>query len=133
LTIPIHWFEAFNSGFEEIDESHKRVINEFNKLIETYQLKDVSQLDGFFQKVIYLAENHFAEEEIILEKHNFPDLKNHSVEHKETIQELEKFKSNLKNIAANEFVNFSLIYVRDYWVHHMFSEVIEFQRFNQTN
>lgn len=89
----IRWKDDFNVEIETIDEQHKelfRLINAFynnimNKSNKEAMWKVITELETY----VY---NHFATEEAMMLKANYPDYKSHKAEHESFKEKVNDFK-----------------------------------------
>jgi hemerythrin-like metal-binding protein len=78
----IKWQDEYSVGVKELDEQHKRLLDIFNKVIYEQEEKyDEEKFSSSLTQLIHYAYTHFAAEERYLQEADFPDLKNHVMEH----------------------------------------------------
>jgi hemerythrin len=76
------WSDTLSVNIKEIDEQHKKLlamVNELHEAMKTGRGKEVTEktLSGLIQYV----GTHFANEEALMEKHNYPGFLAHKGEH----------------------------------------------------
>ncbi len=74
----ISWKKEYNTGIEEINAQHKKlvgIINELHEAKETGKAQDA--LDGILLKLIDYTKFHFAAEKALLEDLNYHELAKH--------------------------------------------------------
>lgn len=78
----IEWQEAYNIGIEEIDRQHQHLVSLINRLT-TYADKTqiASTYSLFLAEMFDYAQNHFKDEEALMERLQHPDLAMHRRQH----------------------------------------------------
>jgi len=67
------WDESFATGIPECDIQHKKLINMFNAIYDAIRLNvDKKALKEAFDSLINYFEKHFALEEELMEKYEYP-------------------------------------------------------------
>ncbi len=117
--MPIQWESKYALGFREIDEQHHQFVKAIDELYDAIKAqKTETKLVEIFKKLEAYIEKHFATEERLFRKTNYPKTDSHIAEHR-------NFKSKLASIKAklnhNEMeISFELIdFLEDWLVHHM--------------
>ena len=76
-------------GIPEIDSQHEALISLVNQLHETMlQGTDKAALDGLLSRVLKHTQTHFAYEEELMSRYNYPGYKKHKSKHDKLIQQL---------------------------------------------
>ncbi len=95
------WSQNYSVGVVILDEHHKELFKILNQL---FNLMDESADDDPILKVIDNLLNythyHFAEEEKIMAKIDYPELEEHKILHKEIIDQLNDFAKEAKDGMA---------------------------------
>ncbi len=95
LPLQILWREEFGSGSPEIDEDHRALIESINRLFsEAWSTSDADALFEGLSGAIELIAAHFAAEERVLERIDYPDLERHRAIHAVALE-------TAKNIAES--------------------------------
>ena len=88
----VSWKDCYKIDVPEIDEQHKKFLD----LVNDAQIKLDSSESGDFDSIINALEEyakyHFAFEEELFEKSNFPDLTQHKQEHKQFIDKVRQLR-----------------------------------------
>ncbi len=94
----IEWTEDLAVGVPSIDEAHHQFVDLLN------MLPGASDADfpGLFAKLAAHSQEHFAEEEQMMERSSFPVIDIHKAEHARVLAELEQVQQQLEegDIAA---------------------------------
>jgi len=95
----IQWSNELSMSTPEIDDEHQQFIvlaNKLNQIIFSQQ-KDKALVEHIMNRLLEGALAHFANEEHILAKKNYPALQQHAQTHSEIIN---KFKQAMKEIQS---------------------------------
>ena len=74
-------------NFEEMDSYHKDFVNIYNSL----ENDSSEAYKNVMLKILEQTRLHFCNEEELMQKYNYPRLKEHSDEHKKVLYEMEYF------------------------------------------
>lgn len=92
----VKWNESWSTKIELIDSQHKilfNIINDLERAIYFDRGREI--LKRIFYNLKIYTYTHFTLEEALMYRSHFPDLKNHKVEHKKFIAEIEKGELSL--------------------------------------
>ena len=124
------WTPEYSLGIEEIDNDHKRLFGIINVL--NYAWKPGEELRSDFWNLLFVLNDifgfHFDMEERLMEKYDYPDLKEHKVEHEKIrlhFYELKKEHSDNKLLLANKFKEF----IQEWFEGHIVSHDKNFSYF----
>lgn len=90
----IQWNQEFSVGIGKFDEQHKSlfaVINDLHDALEQGRGNDM--LKETLDKLAVYTKTHFAEEESLLEKYNYPYLSEHRREHEKLAAQVTKLQN----------------------------------------
>jgi hemerythrin len=78
----LKWQDEYTVGVKELDEQHQSLLNVINRVIEEQEGNYIQEEPSTaIASLIHYAYTHFATEERYLIQANFPDLKQHVIEH----------------------------------------------------
>jgi hemerythrin len=106
----INWTEALSVGIDSIDYQHKKLIDIINSFYD--QVDQGSQKEKMLELIKSLKNYtvfHFSGEERLMKQINYPDFKNHKIEHDKFIATILDFEERYKNgkfILTVEVTNF---------------------------
>lgn len=80
-----------NSDYPQIDTAHA----EFVRLLNQMQTSDNVEFARLFSELLQHTEQHFNEENSLMDQSNFPALTEHKAEHRRVLGELTQFKKRL--------------------------------------
>lgn len=114
----LEWQDSFNTGIREVDEEHKQLLNIINTCIDMKN-KIAPKETGkkLLQQLLDTSEEHFLNEEKLLENSNYPYLHKHKMVHKLFIQRIRQF---LKEYEVDTLgVDSLLKFLIDWQEHHI--------------
>ena len=125
----IKWTEELEIGIESIDDQHRHLIEVINELhLGVKHHEDNGVILPLIDKLHRYADVHFNEEEVLLNKHNFPGRLDHAEEHKEFIAKVDELKSRCessKEMLTVDVRNFLL----GWFFHHIRINDMEYKAF----
>jgi hemerythrin len=102
----IEWRESLATGHEEIDNQHKELFTRFNNLLAACNKgkgkEEVGNLLRFLSDYVIA---HFAAEEQLQRKHDFPGYQDHKKQHEDFIRDL----GNIQNEFNSEGAGISVV------------------------
>jgi hemerythrin len=118
------WKKNMSVGEDHIDDQHKRLLLQINKIIEAVDLgatsQEVREAISFFDKY---TEEHFSYEEDYMGKYNYPDLEEHKKKHQDFIKNNLIFKEKLNNgVSPTELIKDIEVYIGQWWMKHIGKE-----------
>jgi hemerythrin len=97
----MEWNENLATGNSEIDEHHKELIKRFGNLIDACnQGKGKEEVCYLLQFLGVYVMTHFALEEGLMQRHNYPDYQAHKEEHEGFIRDLHNLEEQLRQEGA---------------------------------
>lgn len=106
----INWNENLSVKIHSIDIQHKKLIDLINSFYENINIG--STKDKMLELIKAMKDYtvfHFSTEEKYLKQVNFPDFKNHKMEHDKFVAKVEDFEERYKNgrlLLSLEITNF---------------------------
>lgn len=80
------WKDDYSVGVSQIDDEHMKLIRMINKAYDSVtNMKEQEVLLELVEDMKAYAAVHFATEEELMNKHNYPDLKEHKIAHDDFI------------------------------------------------
>lgn len=94
------WNDNFETGIDEIDEQHKKLIDLLNNLANVLTQEEDFQIESAFSKLTQYAQYHFKSEEAIWEKYlkNSGLIISHQKSHKSFLPKLLAIKAKNNNL-----------------------------------
>lgn len=114
----IVWKDSYSVGVAAIDYDHKRLLELVNRVVSAYSFDmgdDFSQ--EIFNKLIDYTKYHFAREEQLMEKYDYPGWEDHKLQHGKFIVKINDFYNQLENNGVTFYEVFD--FLRDWWINHI--------------
>ena len=122
------WTKEMRIDDGQIDADHKKLISIANKVLTLEQSsKRADELKQLIQDPYEYVKYHFAREEDLMQKLEYPDIKNHHTKHENIIQAMNLFLANAQNMDEI-LVNFRKL-VSKWVIDHIMNEDKKLQRF----
>lgn len=115
----IEWNADWNTGIEEIDAQHKRIIHYINQLEQIAETGSAEDIRVVMNGLIDYTHSHFDYEEELQERAQYPFIKAHKMEHKIFARKVEHL---VERADAGENVAPELLALLQDWLIHHISE-----------
>lgn len=122
--VTVEWSDEFEIGVKQIDDEHKSIIDNYNKLFQMQKEKtDVSFYKELLDFLFEYVNSHFEHEEQLQQKIGFSECVEHKNRH-------ENFKSKVNELIeqqtqkeiTQEDINTISIFMQDWLFHHFLVE-----------
>ena len=99
------WTEAYKVNVSVLDQQHQQLFDSVNKLERALRVGEGNAaVDGILDRLMTYAGLHFAAEESLMERHEFPGLSTHRVQHetfrKKMMTLLERHRDAKQGVAV---------------------------------
>ncbi|HEY0832436.1 MAG TPA: bacteriohemerythrin [Azospirillum sp.] len=126
----ISWDDKFSVGIREFDDAHKRLMDLLNQLWDANEARQGADVMGrILSELVNYTASHFAEEEALFRKWDYPVLHRHHDIHeklKDTAIRLQrKFEQEGSDVISDEVFDF----LRDWLVKHILGEDMQYKSF----
>ncbi len=129
----MRWNEKMSVGMVELDADHKELIKVINQL--GANAKDEARRNAIRQSLFALlryAEYHFAREEKVMAACQYPEIREHKLEHRDFVERINhlhrRFDEGPEEAAA--IVNEALLtFLQDWLKHHILIEDMAYQSY----
>jgi hemerythrin-like metal-binding protein len=115
----IVWNDSVSVGIAEIDAQHRQILDTINELYNMFNDgTPKSKLLIILTRLKDYTKTHFAAEEALMEKSNYPDIENHKALHHKMSAKTMLFDSRSvgnANSLSHEVFNF----LKDWWIAHI--------------
>ncbi|MCX8025331.1 MAG: bacteriohemerythrin [Thermanaerothrix sp.] len=92
------WNPIYSIGVEQYDEQHKRLFAIAQKLYEAMSAgQGRTVLNNIFDELVDYTRTHFASEETLMERYNYPDYAPHRQQHEELTQQVLELRERFRN------------------------------------
>ncbi|MFA6177366.1 MAG: hemerythrin family protein [Candidatus Paceibacterota bacterium] len=124
MAIHFEWTKSMSVGENHIDEQHKKLLSQLNKIIDAITIgvksKETSEAIGFFDEYI---KEHFSYEEYYMHEYSYPHVEEHIKKHDEFIKSYVAFLGKLNSGEnANDLIMEVETYLGEWWINHIGKE-----------
>ena len=125
----IEWEAKYDTGITIIDEQHKKLVQNLNKLSQAVdgglKREEVKQI---FIDLSNYCNYHFSTEEMLMERSNYADFENHKMEHLNCFSKIKNCYRRFEN-GNDESVQELIDYLKEWWAEHVLITDKEFVPF----
>jgi len=94
----IEWTDAYKIGIPSLDDDHRKLVDVTNHFFAQAESgTDKPALSATLDEIVRLLDTHFQREEVLLDRHDYPDRLNHSSTHRQEMLELQRFVESYKD------------------------------------
>jgi hemerythrin len=130
------WDESMKIGVKELDEQHQELFAYSNELMNAIrEKKDQNEVEKVLSCLDEYVENHFRDEEEIMQEYNYPFLSFQKEQHENFVKYFKGVENELKEMKVSRaYLMFRIrILVVDWLVNHTYKEDRHFGRFLRDN
>jgi hemerythrin len=81
------WDDANNTGIDQLDEDHKKLLNMINNLRSSTLCNTGEEFERrTLQELVDYTESHFVREEQLMQEYGYPDYEGHKAQHDQMAQ-----------------------------------------------
>lgn len=127
--VKIDWSPSFSVGVRSLDAQHKRIVDMINYLLSdpdvTVRSETISEL---LSRLTIYAEDHFRDEENLLEEYDYPDLARQKEEHR-------AYRLKVVALCRDTMEHYDLVpadllqFMKNWWVNHILREDMKYRTF----
>ncbi|NPA48695.1 MAG: hemerythrin family protein [Thermodesulfobacteria bacterium] len=122
------WKPCYCIGDSKIDNQHRSLVSLLNFLYDRVQAACPKRLiDRVLMELVRYAEEHFQDEEDLMERIGFPELEHHRREHERLLMEVFAFKEKFDHGFATKME--LLHFLRDWLINHVIDEDLKIRRY----
>ncbi len=96
-TAYITWKDDYEIGIPEVDQQHMRLVALINDLYIAMEVGTAAETEKVLRGVLEYTGTHFAQEEIIQERHGYPGLEAHRKLHQDLLAEALDFQKRFRD------------------------------------
>lgn len=115
----IKWRDSYNTGIEAVDLEHRKLVDLIEAMYTNVRDKEPKDaVEKVVNEIAGYTQEHFTNEEMLMEKEQYPQLDDHKKEHQNLIEEVAVFKERLlKNFpdGREDFYRF----LREWLINHI--------------
>lgn len=117
----LQWTKALSVGISEIDDQHKELFGRINKMLNI--IVESSEIDETGKVIDFLDEyvvSHFATEEGLMKRFDYPDLQHHLRQHGEFTREFYLFRERFSKEGPSRFLAIQIEEMMvEWWTNHI--------------
>ncbi|NOS36400.1 MAG: bacteriohemerythrin [Deltaproteobacteria bacterium] len=117
----LQWTKALSVGISEIDDQHKELFGKINKMLNI--IVESSEIDETGKVIDFLDEyvvSHFATEEGLMKRFDYPDLEYHLQQHGEFTREFYLFRERCRKEGPSRFLAIQIEEMMvEWWTNHI--------------
>ena len=98
----IGWRDQMNLNYLPLDQEHQAFLKVVNFALVASNTGDFEGMDKVFDACYDYVRNHFSNEEDIMERIQFPDIKAHMQAHRTFIRNISEFRQNYERAKTPE-------------------------------
>jgi hemerythrin len=111
------WNESYSVGHTEIDAQHKRLFQLADEMhVAMTAGKGKQILNQTLASLISYTKSHFASEERLMQRYNYPDYPKHKVEHDKLTSQVVAFQTDFN--AGRAIMTLDLMHFLKNWLAH---------------
>jgi hemerythrin-like metal-binding protein len=115
VKVVFRWTGTYKVNVALLDQQHQELFDTVNKLEQVLRVGEGNAaIDGILDRLMNYAELHFAAEESLMERHEFPGLSTHRVQHEMFRKRMVTFIE--KHRAAKPGVSVELLLFLPTWL-----------------
>jgi hemerythrin len=116
-----NWDSTLETGHELIDNQHKQLFAKLNSLVDAYNSnKGKAELAKTLEFLAAYTIKHFADEEQLQVKYNYPDYMRHKTIHSDFKDKVKEMVEQLKQNGYNDkLMEETIVVVADWLLNHI--------------
>jgi len=128
MAIKFEWDDSFSVANEEIDQQHKMLFDLANSIGDDLNQQGIKRI---IMELYKYTREHFAAEEQMMQKIDYPLFEEHKKLHEDLITKLNTICA--QPFENKESVNDFVTFMYDWLTHHILNKDMEFRWFAQPN
>jgi len=113
------WSPGYSVGIKEIDSQHMKLVDMINNLHDGMKSgKGKEALENIFNELVSYTTFHFAHEEQLFQKYNYPETITHKRQHTDLVEQVLAYKTSYesgKSLLSMDIMNF----LKDWLLKHI--------------
>lgn len=115
----VRWKDSYSVGIKTLDEDHKKLLSLINNLHSAVHYYTGEEFErAALNELIDYTKFHFAKEEELMKKHEFPEYESHKREHEQMAAKAQKMVERYENDALGAMEEIST-FLRDWLINHI--------------
>jgi hemerythrin len=123
------WKPEFSVSVSVIDAQHRKLFTLGQNLQDAMRAGRGREILGrCLKELVEYTKQHFAEEESLLARHNYPDLPRHRLQHSQLIKKIVGFEQEFA--SGNALISIDLMdFIRDWIANHILQSDMQYADF----
>lgn len=115
----VTWDTSYSVSVKSCDAEHQTLFALINEMHQAMKVgKGRTILPGIVHKLETYAQTHFAQEEALMARAQYPELISHQEQHRQFISRVKNFKKEIESDGGGDSVA-TLTFVRDWLTNHI--------------
>lgn len=114
----IKWRESFNTGIEQFDEEHKKIVELVQGVFEAVKENRGGDFEKVIQELVDYTGYHFTNEEQAMMADEYPEIEQHRKEHQKLMEQAANFQEISKDMNKEQVQKFYR-FLRDWLLDHI--------------
>ena len=125
----IKWRDSYNTGVEAVDLEHRKLVELIEAMHTSVRDKEPKEtVEQVINELVEYTQDHFKNEEALMQNEQYPELDGHKVEHRTLIEEVAVFKERLLNNFPDGRQDFYR-FLREWLINHILESDKKFGAF----
>ena len=122
--------EIYSLGITKLDEQHKQLVALINALHQNIGSSDRKFIEKILNTLVQYTQNHFSDEEKILEKTNYNSTEKHKAQHKTFVRRIKTFSQKFQDDPdSSELIESILPFLRDWLMTHILVQDMDYKKY----
>lgn len=118
----MEWNDSFSVGVKAMDDQHKGLVKALNDMYDAMRSGRANDVIGpLLKMLVKYTREHFAAEEALINKHLYPDRKEHALHHQKLTHEVEALVARFDRGDLSVCIPL-LNFLREWLVNHIQKE-----------
>ncbi len=115
----IKWRDSYNTGVEAVDLEHRKLVELIEAMHTSVRDKEPKEtVEQVINELVEYTQDHFKNEEALMQNEQYPELDEHKIEHRTLIEEVAVFKERLLNNFPDGRQDFYR-FLREWLINHI--------------
>ncbi|MBF0448972.1 MAG: bacteriohemerythrin [Magnetococcales bacterium] len=122
------WNEEYSIEIEEMDDQHKRMFEMAHKVLQAFSLGDQTVGERALSLLVDFTQQHFEQEEALLDEYGFPEAKQHKKNHKRLLGKIKQIQKEMAGRGKRGHINLEKV-MKEWVLIHILTEDRKFGQF----
>lgn len=127
----IEWVSDLDTGIQDIDNQHKRIVDYINQLIDARVTHDQQQIETVLNQLVDYTLSHFTFEESLMEEAGYPFINGHKRIHQIFVKRIDGYFQRFKQ--GEDITDELLNSLRAWLINHIKNDDNDYAEIVKTN